>query len=248
MRPDIDNYYLRMLPLVAARATCPRRAVGAVLVDQHGRLISIGYNGVPSGMPHCTDTPCPGANDSTGNTSRCLAIHAEANALSQAKASRRLPHTLYCSTTPCFECAKLLITERIQRIVAASQYPNQMGEQLLITAGVRVDIVNTPLSRPRVVCLCGSTRFKDAFDNANLQETMAGKIVLSVGCITSSNVGLSIALAQKAALDELHKRKIDMADEILVLNVNGYIGESTRSEIAYANANSKPVRWLEEPR
>jgi hypothetical protein len=103
--------------------------------------------------------------------------------------------------------------------------------------------------RPTIVCLCGSTRFIDAFRAANLRETIAGKIVLSIGCDTKSDTDL-LALGElteeaKAALDELHKRKIDLADEVLILNVGGYIGKSTLSEIIYADRLKKPLRWLE---
>jgi cell division protein FtsB len=88
----------------------------------------------------------------------------------------------------------------------------------------------------------------EAFQTANLQETIAGRIVLSIGCNTKSDADLQ-ALGQltdeaKAKLDELHKRKIDLADEIYVLNVGGYIGNSTRSEIEYAEAHHKMVRYL----
>ncbi len=105
-------------------------------------------------------------------------------------------------------------------------------------------------ARPRVVCLCGSTRFKDAFDEANYQETMAGRIVLSVGFFmhaSGNRHGQDVGATpeQKARLDELHMRKIDMADEVLVLNMGGYIGESTSREIAYALAAGRPVRYLE---
>lgn len=100
--------------------------------------------------------------------------------------------------------------------------------------------------RPRIVCLCGSTRFCKAFDEANYRETLAGHIVLSIGCVTASDRNLGITPEQKVAFDELHKWKINMADEVLVLNVGGYIGESTRSEIDYARAHSKPIRWLED--
>lgn len=109
--------------------------------------------------------------------------------------------------------------------------------------------MTTPI-RPTVVCLCGSTRFAEAFRAANFSETLAGRIVLSIG-VNMHTDGDLIAECDadeiKADLDELHKRKIDLADEILVLNVGGYIGDSTRSEIAYARAHGKPVRWLEEP-
>ena len=99
--------------------------------------------------------------------------------------------------------------------------------------------------RPRIVCLCGSTRFFEQFQRANYELTMAGNIVLSVGCDTHSDSELKIAPEQKAMLDELHKRKIDLADQVFVLNVGGYIGPSTRSEIKYANQLQKPVIYLE---
>jgi len=106
-------------------------------------------------------------------------------------------------------------------------------------------------ARPKVVCLCGSTRFGEAFQTANLKETLDGKIVLSIGCNMKSDAEIFGHLPQseldeiKLRLDELHKRKIDLVDEILVLNVGGYVGDSTRSEIAYATLTGKPVRWLE---
>jgi hypothetical protein len=104
---------------------------------------------------------------------------------------------------------------------------------------------------PPVVCLCGSTRFYNEFRRANLRLTLAGQIVLSIGCDTKSDGDLAAAddfgpdpALVKARLDELHKRKIDLADYVLVINVGGYIGDSTRSEIAYAAAHGKPVRYL----
>lgn len=105
--------------------------------------------------------------------------------------------------------------------------------------------------RPTIVCLCGSTRFFKEFQEASLRETIAGKIVLSIGCNLREDRQIWADPAEREAikrrLDELHKRKIDLADEVLVLNVGGYIGESTRSEIGYAVLNNKPVRYLEEP-
>jgi len=106
------------------------------------------------------------------------------------------------------------------------------------------------MKKPTIICLCGSTRFKSAFDDANYYETMAGKIVLSVGFFmhaTDNRHGENIGCTpdQKIALDELHKRKIDLADEVLILNVGGYIGDSTRSELEYAQRLGKTVRYLE---
>lgn len=95
---------------------------------------------------------------------------------------------------------------------------------------------------PKIVCLCGSTRFQDAFQKANYDETMQGNIVLSVGCFQGE---FGWGNAKPGVLDELHKRKIDLADEIFVLNVGGYIGESTQSEIDYATGHGKVIRYLE---
>lgn len=100
---------------------------------------------------------------------------------------------------------------------------------------------------PRVVCLCGSTRFSEAFREANLRLTLDGHIVLTIGCDTKSDDTLLLGPEDKERLDELHKRKIDMSDEVLVLNVGGYVGESTQSEIEYARSTGVEVRYLEDP-
>lgn len=102
---------------------------------------------------------------------------------------------------------------------------------------------------PTIVCLCGSTRFYGAFHQANLRETLAGRIVLTIGCDTHSDLTLfpdTYGREEiKKRLDELHLRKIDLADEVLILNVGGYIGESTRRELEYALEHGKTVRYLE---
>lgn len=100
--------------------------------------------------------------------------------------------------------------------------------------------------KPTIVVLCGSTRFREAFESANRRETLNGKIVLSVGMF-GHDEGLDMNGSVKAALDELHCKKIDLADEVLVLNPDGYIGESTRREIRYAKKLGKPIRYLEAP-
>ena len=104
--------------------------------------------------------------------------------------------------------------------------------------------------RPTIVCLCGSTRFMEAFQKAKLEETLAGKIVLTIGCDTKSDGELFKGPGGediKKKLDALHKEKIALADEILVLNVGGYIGESTKSEIECARWLGKKVHYLEGP-
>lgn len=100
--------------------------------------------------------------------------------------------------------------------------------------------------QPKLVCLCGSTRFKDAFVEANRTETLSGNIVLSVGLFGHVE-GLDMNSETKAKLDELHLQKIAMADEILVLNVNGYVGESTLQEMMFAEERNIAIRYLVEP-
>lgn len=123
--------------------------------------------------------------------------------------------------------------------------------------------------RPVIVCLCGSTRFYEAFQEANYRETMAGRIVLSVGfyrplikqrvtvdgCMGETPAIIEVhgqavgcTPEQKVELDRLHCEKIDLADECLVLNVGGYVGESTRREVLHAARGGKTIRWLEPDR
>lgn len=96
-----------------------------------------------------------------------------------------------------------------------------------------------------VITLCGSTRFKEQFLEAQKRLTLEGNIVISVGLFGHSGDEEVWTPGIKEMLDNMHKRKIDMADAIYVINPGGYIGESTRSEIEYAKANGKKVLYLE---
>ncbi|MBQ2057922.1 MAG: hypothetical protein II490_04725, partial [Oscillospiraceae bacterium] len=95
----------------------------------------------------------------------------------------------------------------------------------------------------KVVTLCGSTRFKNEFMEAQKRLTLEGCIVISVGLFGHSGDSEVWTESTKEMLDDMHKRKIDMADEIFVINVGGYIGSSTRSEIEYALAHGKGVKY-----
>jgi len=97
----------------------------------------------------------------------------------------------------------------------------------------------------KVITLCGSTRFKDEFMETQKRLTLEGNIVISVGLFGHSGDQEVWKEGVKEMLDNMHKRKIDMADAIFVINVGGYIGESTHSEIEYAKANGKEVYYLE---
>jgi len=102
--------------------------------------------------------------------------------------------------------------------------------------------------KPHIVCLCGSTRFMDAFFDAGWQFTLEGKIVLSIGVCNHAKHHGAEALGPEVVerLVELHLRKIDLADSVFVLNVGGYIGESTAKEIEYAEKTGKPIEYLDK--
>ena len=97
----------------------------------------------------------------------------------------------------------------------------------------------------KIVTLCGSTRFKEQFLEAQKQLTLEGNIVISVGLFGHSGDDDVWKPGVKEMLDDMHLRKIDLADEIFVINVGGYIGESTKREIAYTEKTGKEVRYLE---
>ena len=98
--------------------------------------------------------------------------------------------------------------------------------------------------RPKIVCLCGSTRFKEQYEQAERDFTLKGYIVLTVGLFGHVE-GLDMSGKVKTDLDQLHLRKINMADEVYIINVGNYIGASTLREIGYAEVIGKPVTYLE---
>lgn len=95
----------------------------------------------------------------------------------------------------------------------------------------------------KIITLCGSTKFKDDFIRVNKELTLKGNIVISVACFGHS--GDSFTDEQKVLLDDIHRRKIDLADAIYVINKGGYIGDSTRSEIEYAKYHGKQIFYME---
>lgn len=101
------------------------------------------------------------------------------------------------------------------------------------------------IGKYRIITLCGSTRFKDEFIAEQKRLTLERYIVISVGLFGHSGDEEVWSATTKVMLDDMHKRKIDLADEIFVINKGGYIGPSTRSEIEYADLTGKPVRYME---
>ena len=108
------------------------------------------------------------------------------------------------------------------------------------------------MERPKIICLCGSTRFTEQMLIIQWQLTKQGNIVLSWCALPDSYFSNSDKThvgdqeGVKEVVDEVHKRKIDLSDEVLVINIGGYVGESTRSEIEYAESIGVPVRYLEK--
>jgi hypothetical protein len=103
------------------------------------------------------------------------------------------------------------------------------------------------IGKYKIITLCGSTKFKDEFLAEQKRLTLEGNIVISVGLFGHSGDNEVWSESTKEMLDDMHKRKIDLADEIFVINAGGYIGASTRSEIEYAISTNKSVSYLIAP-
>lgn len=119
---------------VATRSTCPRASVGCVLTRER-RILTTGYNGAPSGVPHCTDVGCLLVNDHCQR-----ATHAEANAIVQGALHgvSVAGATAYCTHQPCVNCTKLLISAGIKKIIFDTPYPDPIATDLLREAGVGI--------------------------------------------------------------------------------------------------------------
>ena len=102
----------------------------------------------------------------------------------------------------------------------------------------------TMIGKYKIITLCGSTKFKDEFLDEQKRLTLEGNIVISVGLFGHSGDDEFWTESTKEMLDDMHKRKIDLADEIFVINPDGYTGSSTQSEIEYATKSGKAVRYL----
>lgn len=129
-RESWDAYFMRMARMVASRSTCPRASVGCVLCIDN-RIVSTGYNGAIAGAPHCADVGCDMRN---GHCTRT--VHAEANAI--ADAARRgavtWGGTAYITHAPCINCAKLLVSAGVQRIVYSNEYDDGSNMEFLNSA------------------------------------------------------------------------------------------------------------------
>ncbi len=136
MRPSKEAYFLKMAQLVASRGTCARRQVGCVLVNSRGHVVATGYNGVPSGFTHCRQkNPCEGSLEHSGQgLDKCLATHAEQNALLQCSNTQDI-ETCYTTVSPCIHCVKLLLNTSCKNIVFLDEYPHTVSKELWLTVG-----------------------------------------------------------------------------------------------------------------
>jgi len=126
-RPSWDEYFMNITNIVLTRSTCLRRQVGAVLVKDR-RILATGYNGAPSGIPHCSEVGCIREEKNIPSGERldiCRASHAEANCIAQAArhGGSIYNSTIYCTYYPCLPCVKLIINAGITRLVYGDEYP-----------------------------------------------------------------------------------------------------------------------------
>lgn len=155
LRPSWDEYFMQITHLVASRATCLRRKVGAILVRDK-RILTTGYNGPPAGLPHCDELGgC--LRDKLGVASGerhelSRAVHAEQNAIIQAAVHgiSIKGAILYATNQPCSLCTKMLVNAGIREFVIADGYPDDLAREIMEQAGVVVRKVNYPPHKEKV--------------------------------------------------------------------------------------------------
>lgn len=141
-RPSWDEYFLEVACLVSKRSTCLRRRVGAVLVKDK-KILATGYNGAPSGVSHCIKIGCLREKLKIPSGQRhelCRGLHAEQNVLLQAALHgvSTKDSQLYITNHPCMICSKMLINAGIREIIISEGYPDEMSEDFLKEAGIRI--------------------------------------------------------------------------------------------------------------
>lgn len=141
-RPSWPEYFMAITKMVAKRATCLRREVGAILVKDK-RILATGYNGAPAGLKHCAEVGCLRENASIPSGTRhelCRGLHAEQNVIIQA-AYHGIPingAAIYCTNKPCVICSKMIINAGIKKIYYEEGYDDPLADQMLAEAGLKV--------------------------------------------------------------------------------------------------------------
>lgn len=146
MRISHEDVMLTIAYAVAQRSTCARRAVGCVITDGLGRVLSTGFNGVPRNFQHCSDVACRGATESSGiGLDLCNAIHAETNAITSCR-SIEDARVLYCTHSPCISCIKHLLCTPITEIIYDQDYPHGEAKEIWKQAGRTITKYGDPAS------------------------------------------------------------------------------------------------------
>ncbi len=146
-RPSWNEYFMGITDLVASRATCTRRKVGAVLVKEK-RILCSGYNGAPAAVPHCRETGClrEQLNVPSGEKHElCRGVHAEQNAIIQAAFHGISVNgsVLYCTNQPCSICAKMIINAGIKKVYYRDGYDDPLSLEMFDQANVDIVQLNT---------------------------------------------------------------------------------------------------------
>jgi dCMP deaminase len=142
MRPDWDDYFIEMTNVVKTRSTCLRRQVGALIVkDRH--ILTTGYNGVPSGIRHCSETGCLREQMGIPSGQRheiCRGLHAEQNAIIQAAYHGVSINgsVLYCNTKPCSICAKMVCNSGITKVIYENGYDDPLADEMFYEKKVKL--------------------------------------------------------------------------------------------------------------
>ena len=141
-RLSYDEYFMEMAHVVSKRSTCLRRNVGAILVkDKH--ILSTGYNGAPKGLKHCSEVGCIREKMDVPSGERhelCRGLHAEQNAIIQAAVfgTSIKDSVLYCTSTPCVVCVKMLINAGVKEIVFSGDYPDDLAKKMLSESEIKI--------------------------------------------------------------------------------------------------------------
>ncbi|MEG1098108.1 MAG: cytidine/deoxycytidylate deaminase family protein [Raoultibacter sp.] len=143
-RPSWDEYFMLLATEVASRTTCLRRAVGAIIVKDR-RILSTGYNGVPTGIRHCAEVGCLRQQLGVPSGQRheiCRGLHAEQNAIIQAAryGTNIEGASIYITTQPCIVCAKMIINAGITEIVYQNPYPDELSQEMLAESGIALRV------------------------------------------------------------------------------------------------------------
>jgi dCMP deaminase len=148
IRPEIDEYFLKIAKVVGQRSTCLRHNVGAVLVKDK-QIIATGYNGAPAGTPDCLELGCLRDQQKIASGTMhevCRGVHGEQNAIIQAALHgvQTKDTTMYVTHTPCILCTKIMINAGVKRVVSYQGYPDEASKELLKTAGIELVVLPEP--------------------------------------------------------------------------------------------------------